>query len=263
MHRERRLSVSEKTLIENLYQKGYSLRTLSNLLGRRKNVIYYHTRKLFGLRYKRIKFNLRLKEELGEFLGALAGDGTISKDIKNGNYSVRIFLAKNEFAYATYLANLTERLFNKKANVWKPRNRSLSEFSIYGKEIIEFLNKYFIFESDKTYTIRLKERINYYPRPLLRGFIRGLIASDGWVGKDRIEFSTISESLSNQFSEILDSFKIQSHIYPQKREYPRRIKYRVRIYGYKNLNRFYNTIGLAEENKLNKLKSIVFRQANY
>jgi hypothetical protein len=257
MRKERRLSDLEKVLIKTLYPRGYSIGKLADLLGRRKNVIHYHTSKIFGPKYRKIEFNSSLEEDLGEFLGAFAGDGHLAIHKKNWQYKILIYLSANEGEYARYLSALTKRLFNKEAHVRKLPNRSVTEVRIYGRALIEVLRKYLSFESDKTYTVRLKKNQSSYRIPFLKGFVRGLIASDGGVGSGVVYFSTISKKLAYQLSDILNGFSILNHVYPQERVKPRRMMYRVRIYGIDNLKRFYNFVGLNEENKLNKLKSFL------
>ena len=80
---------------------------------------------------------------------------------------------------------------------------------------LTFIDKYLIHEKNKTLTVRLRRNVEYYSNKFLRGFLLGLMISDGCM-KNKFVFTTISEKLAKNVEEILNIVGYKSHHYVQK-----------------------------------------------
>ncbi len=243
-----RLTYSEIKTIKDLYPIGFGVVKLSKLLGRRKSTVYYHIKKRFGKRNFVPYFNENLKKELGEFIGAFAGDGNLYLD-KNGGYRIRFYFGLKEERYVEYITNIILALFNKRSRKWYSPNEALIVLSVDGKKICEVIKSYLNFSKDKSYTVRLKNKPDFKDEFFLKYFIRGLIASDGTVGFNRIRISTISKKLARQCFDILRFYGIKSAIRIEEKGFSHRTLYVVDITNKENFQKFREVIGLTEENK--------------
>lgn len=106
-----RLTLCEKEKILELTKKGYSLNKISNITKIRKTTIYYHVRKTFGIKYKKVRIK-HDKEKIGESLGVFSADGHTYKT--KGQFRTRIYFSKDEKQYCEDIVNELEILFSKK-----------------------------------------------------------------------------------------------------------------------------------------------------
>lgn len=256
----RRFLPSETDEILQLYSEGKSLNYLSKKYNHPKSSIYYITRKTFGRKYGLIKFNPDLDSEIGELVGAFAGDGSFMHR-KDGSYYVRFYLGVNEMDYALHLSELVNKVFGTTTNIWKVKNKNVIRVSLYRKFIYETLRKYLYWSDDKTYTIRLRNDISNYSDNFLKNFLSGLIVTDGFVtvkSRRKIGFTTISKELSKQVSDILKTFNI--HYIVNKTVYQnythKRPTYNTSING-KYAVSFKKAITLYDPNKQSKLEELV------
>lgn len=266
-----RLSCYEKDTINQKYSEGYTQKDIAKLVRRNRGTIQTYIATIFGKvgsgrRTSPITMDNALSAEIGEFIGAFAGDGSAILD--KSTYRISIWLNKKEYNYADYLANLINNIGNRKP-VKIYRNSNALEVRAYGKELYKFIRTYLDFKSNKTRTVHLMHEITHYTDTFLKYFVRGLVASDGSVsdtysnikGKSRrirISFCSTSSLLAENYSEILKHFDIKSGIYIDRRigVYPKSV---VQTCDKKSLSSFYIKIGLTEENKRKKLENILYR----
>lgn len=278
----RRLSTEEKVLIKQLIKSNYSLPKIARLLGKAKTTIYYHQRKLIGRRFEPAGFDDSDQSSLGEFLGAFAGDGSISD---SGYHTIiRILLSSAESEYSTILCKFVDKIFQKKTKIYARKEEMTIELRLYDKCIGKIIKKYFAFTPhQKTSTIRLRD-FNKLSDNFLKGFARGLIATDGCVsmykhGSGRlrsiINFSSSSRSLARQYMSILKHFGLNYSVYIRTHTqanktakysdkigrivFSRHNLYRINIRG-DELKKFNDIFGLTEPNKKRKLDYILNQQ---
>lgn len=254
-----RLSKAEIKNILDTYSNGLSLNDISNSLNKSKTTIYYHTRKHFGRKIKLVNFNENLKEEFGEVLGVFIGDGSFYLD-RNFNYTLRITLSIGEMDYAVYLCNLIEKVFGKTANIWVYRKYNVIYITFLSKVIYKIIKKYVYWKGRKSHSVHLINPHNL-DNKILKGIIRGLIASDGsvYVPKNRISFGSVSKKMCLQFSEILNIFGVKSYIYPVHYKNKKTL-YHLHITGKENIKLFKQQIDLTEPNRKLKLDRILERR---
>lgn len=229
----KRLTNEQKTSIRKMALNGYSLRKIKNELNKSKTTIYYHTRKILGRKIKQIKIENNLNN-IGEFMGVFAGDGSFCKS-KLYHYRIILFLSAKEEDYMISLSNMLCSLFNKKPNVYFRKDHNYFEIIYNSKKLYDFIKKFLIWDGKKVYSIRLKKMS--HKREFLIGFLRGFLDSDGYSCKNhrKTSFSTVSLELAKQISSILSKFKINNKILSYKKENRKRL-YSVNVSGNNAVN---------------------------
>lgn len=191
----------------NLIKKGNSINEISKITGLGKSTIYFHYRKIKGKKTKVIKFHFSEDEEIGEFIGIFAGDGSFYKRPKTYHYVIRIYTGFYEKEYADFLMKRFTIWFGKKPSTYLMRYKKRPSAIVnyyYSKEIYEFIKKYLEWDGKKTYSVRLKN-FNLKNEKFNIGFIKGLIDTDGsyYKQKRRLSFSSVSKRLAEQAFEII------------------------------------------------------------
>ena len=229
-----------------LYKNGLSLSKISSKLGIGKTSLYYHIKKRFGKKIRDVIVNESFREELGEIIGAFAGDGNFYFNPKYYHYKFTFSLSSYEDDYAKRLVEIILLVFNRKPYIWKNKKSNYINVYIYGKKIYETIKKFLIWDEDKTFSVRLRN-INILDRPFLKGFLIGLINTDGAVNipMKRLMFATISKELRSQASIILDNFDIPHCNYLVKGKNNRRDLYCFEIGSKKGVLRYKETIGIT------------------
>jgi len=215
--------------------------------------------------------NLKVTEELAEFLGIMVGDGNIYCEAEKGTYRFVITgHSENDAEYLIkHVTNLLIHLFGKRPGIWKYKKKKSIAISICSKEIIEFLITIGIPSGRKSQTIIIPKLIVKNPDFKIKsGFLRGLADTEFSVlfhkGSSRknhtypiIVGTTSSRNLAYQTQELLCGFQIKANIYTRRR-YGTFSKgtpqYELHIYGKKNLEKWMQKIGFNNENHLSKIK---------
>ncbi len=272
----KRLSALDKRSIEELYVAGNSGMSIANLISHPRSTVNGYIVKIFGKRIQRnkMKLNLSSEEKLGEFIGAFAGDGNLYYSHKK-HYQVSIFTDLKEIVYANYLSKLMRELLGRVPHV-RPhkgtRGNTTLVVQIHGEEAVNLIKRFLTFKSGdgekKTYSVRLLNSVESYSKKFLRGFIKGLVASDGSVyfkyypNRNRffknIEVNLTSKELALQYKNALDMFGINSRFYTYiPKNLIAKPVYEVHIKALSSIQKFYYKIGLSEERKSAKLKNIM------
>ena len=249
-----------KLSIENLeqilhYRKmGYTYKEISKIYGVNRTSICNMLARTFGKKreLKKVSFNPLAESELGEFIGFFMGDGYFKHDVDSA-YKICFYLGPGENKYADRLTNIPTNVFGKELKHWKT-NLNYIILGVCGRKIYEILRKYVWYGQNKTHSVRLRYEPKDYSTELLKGVIRGLVASDGTVDvpHKRVSFSSTSKQLVKQASGMLNLLGISSHIYASKQKHYFTL-YTVIISKYENLLNFYNDIGITEPIKHFKL----------
>ncbi len=262
--KHQRLSSEELLLIRKLTDEGKSLNYLSNLIKVGKPTIYYQVRK-FKPRIKK-DFIVNLTDfQIGELIGAFAGDGNYSHKGYDRNYPrksiqhrIRYFLTfSKEREYANYLKGL---LANLNLNPYiVERDKSVLIVTVGSKEFINFIKEYLVWESDKTYTIRLKKRISEYSDDFLCGFARGLMDTDGFLNSGNVACACISKELINNLSDIFTKFNMEiTRTMSDRGGNTRRLHF-VRVRS-KSLIEYSKFVGFSNAHKINSLTKLLERK---
>ncbi|MEK6910918.1 MAG: LAGLIDADG family homing endonuclease [Nanoarchaeota archaeon] len=224
-----RLKFEVKKEIIDLIKSGRSLNQIIKETGMGKTTIYYYIKKIRGRKYKSIKLNLSNDELIGEIIGLFAGDGYYLNNENRYDYRIKIFFNSKENKLIEYYRNSFYKLTGKFPGV--VRSRSVKIMQMSGKILCNFVLGYLSFSNRKTATVALKDKSYYKNKEFMRGFLRGLVDSDGYVRKDRKEiyYGSISKMLFNDFLKGLNIFNFKYKTYLQKSKYSD--FYKVRISG--------------------------------
>lgn len=205
-----------------MIQEGQSLNKISKETGLNKSTVYYHYKKIKGKKIKEIAFSFKNQDELGEFLGVFSGDGNLTIN-KRGSYDLRISIGAYESGYADYLYQKMGKWFGKfpqKITQDYKGNPSVIILRYRSKKIYNLLQENLTWEGKKTYSIQLKQ-LDLYNTKFNRGFLRGLIDTDGsyYRKRKRLTFSSTSYLLARQAYLIITSnIGIRPAFYTYKKE---------------------------------------------
>ncbi len=147
-----------------------------------------------------IDFTQLSRREISYLLGFYVGDGNIFIKKQTGVYRLRYFTFIKEFKIQEKLKNLLLKIFKKVYFYEKQDNTLVLE--VHSKDLIDFITK----NCDKN---GLKKKVS---KDTERGFIEGLIDSDGYVQRNYVEITTANPKLKNQMIKILKRFRINCNI---------------------------------------------------
>tara|TARA_Y100000310_G_scaffold269519_1_gene282735 strand:+ start:2122 stop:3036 length:915 start_codon:yes stop_codon:yes gene_type:complete len=200
-------------------------------------------------------------EELAELSGAIIGDGHINK-LKVGKkircYSIVIAGdSRNDKDYmSNYLPSLFFKLFGEKGSLAYSKDKNVMYAKIFGKRIIEFIEKKGIFSGNK------KENSQSIPNWILknnkylRACLRGLIDTDGciyYISKNnknlRISFTSYIPKLLN---EVRESF-IKLGFHPSKII----VNKNICLSRKEDIKKFLSEIRFSNEKHLKRLQNLI------
>jgi len=198
-----------KKELSELYLQGSSLRKLSSKYNIPKTTIYYNLSKDGFVRRHSIIRGLKSKNEfiLGTFIGLWAGDGSKFLDT-HGGYTIKIHLNKNDKILIEFINFLYTNMFQKKTILSDDGSTTnKASVKIYSKFVYNFIDEYIYHNRNKTYSVKLKPR-KMYSKKFLKGFLLGLILSDGYLKKDFV-FTSVSKGLTRDIVYILKDFRFE------------------------------------------------------
>jgi hypothetical protein len=199
-----------------IYKSGDSIRTISRRYRIPRSTVYDNLN-ISGIVRRHAKINcLKDKGQLtiGTLVGLWAGDGSRYID-KNGTFTVKIHLSKNDRNLIEFIKFLYGKLFGKEPKLYSSNRKGNSAaLKIDSKFIYYFFDKYLSYdpESRKVYTIGLKTGIGGYSKDFLKGFLLRLVLSDGYL-KDCFCFATVSKGLADNIIGALNAFNYKTYCY--------------------------------------------------
>lgn len=254
-----RLSQDEKDLIRRLTLDNKSLRYISKLLDLGITTIYYHVRKFKSKQFKKMKMTLN-DFHFGELVGSFVGDGNFYYDTngRSRRYVIRYYLSHEDDLYSKHLVRLLREINLNPRIFYRRKNGKLSsmEVKVYSKEFYNLIKKEVTWEGTKTYSVRLLREIDNYSEDFLKGFIRGLMDTDGFVEPYNVSLGVTSESLILNFKEILTKFDIQYKFTRIKRDSTRKDLFLCRVYS-KSLKLYNDLFGFSNPRKMKRLMKIL------
>jgi hypothetical protein len=257
-----RLSQKERLIIKKLTHNGKSLRYISKLLNLGITTIYYQVRKFKSKQRKNFIVNLSEKE-IGELMGAFAGDGSYYYSIndkkdktRGGQYKIRYHLSlKTDIPYAEYLRNLLIKL-NLNPHLFVREDNHTIDVAVSSLHYLNFIKEYLKWEEDKTFSIKLKKSLVSYSEEFLKGFARGLMDTDGFLNPGNAVCACISRNLISNLSSIFKKFGLVITKKVLQREGNRRPLYFVRVRR-ESLDNYHKLIGFSNNYKDKQIKEIL------
>ena len=128
---------------------------------------------------------------------------------------------------------------------------------VNSKYFTVFIKEYLYWEyGKKSYTIKLKNELYKYSNNFLRGFVKGLMNTDGYVEVSNVSCASISERLLKNLLEIYDKFGLKYKFSLRVKDLPQKNLFLVRVYR-DSLERYLELFGFSNTYKLEKLKWIL------
>lgn len=255
-----RLSKGEKEKIRKMTLEGKSLNQIVKLTGLGKTTIYYNVKDLKPRQWRKLIVNLN-SEQIGKLIGAFAGDGSYYYSRKKnggGNHKIRYSLCFSmDMDYAKYLIKLLKKLnLNPFISCRDESKGNKVEVGVTSKEYLEFIRKFVSWEGKRTYSIGLKNKIEDYDKDFLRGFVRGLMDTDGYIEISNVSCAVVSENLIKSLAQILDLFGLRYKLTKKKRVPPQKDIFLIRIYR-DSLEKYHELFGFSNKYKLESLNKII------
>jgi len=253
--KHQRLSKEEKENIRKMTLDGKSLNQIVSLTGLGKTTVYYNVKDLKPRQWRELIINLP-EEKIGELMGAFAGDGSYYHPKNGSSHKIRFSLSiSKDMAYAKYLIDLLKKL-NLNPFLYKKEKENGLDIIVNSKKFINFIFLFLEWKGKRTYSIMLKHELKEYSNEFLRGFVRGLMDTDGYVERSNVSCGVVSEGLIKNLTQIFDKFNIKYKFSIKKREPLRRNLFLVRVYR-DSLNKYYLFFGFSNLYKLEALEKII------
>jgi intein/homing endonuclease len=210
-----RLAEEEKRNIISAVRSGKSLCEIMHETKAGKTTVYYYLRKIRGKKFKSLSLKLDNLELVGEVIGFFAGDGRYAVTRNGWDRRILFYFNKREVPVINHYRDSVERLIGRQPTLmFRP---AITIMQIHARVFCDFILDYVSFGKRKVKTITLRNKILLKNRSFVKGFLRGLVDSDGYVRKGRKEiyFGSISKKLVNDFIDGLNLLKFNYKIYTQ------------------------------------------------
>lgn len=207
-------SETEIEKIRLMASKGKSVNAIKEKLEIPKSTVYYHFKKEVGQKQKRNQPEIPEDQDFrGELCGIFAGDGNFYHEKSNHKYRTTITLNINDDYWNKLQDLLTEKLGKEPLTLKEPEFSRL-RLRYESKILYKFFDKRLDWNKpDKTGSISLKQK--KYPEEFKKGFLRGLIDTDGHLdlNQKRLSFNTISKPLAETTESLLSQLDLENKTY--------------------------------------------------
>jgi len=271
------LRVPNEPSFSNNYNFNFSVEEMNNYFPKGFNYGEFKTRRKNGNliekkpgKYNKPNLPSKWSLELGEFLGYIMGDGNIN--YKNENTGAWWAVgccssledlddAKKIFEYASKISGSkgSNCIRNRKTKIngITYNNNPCYYWYVYGMPIVEFLNKLGLTKKENIRERRLPNSLWQAPEEAIRGFLRGLFATDGTVKIDKrrvevygykqviVSLYSVSKPLLKDVQLLLFQYGIRSTINNPKT----RNLFALNISSGFDVQIFKNKIGIANSRK--------------
>lgn len=204
----RRLLETQLELIRTLASRGLSLNQIANCTGVKKSTVGYHLRRNSPID-KRIVTREPSPEEVGELVGAFAGDGNYHLD-SGYRHATSFFISDGEPDYASWL--ISELKVRMGLSPWIFKKPGCVMIRVISKDFALLIRRYLSWERPKSSTVSLAGQVQDYSDAFLVGFMRGLLDTDGYTNLKvrRVVFTSVSPILVKQCNAILHRWDLRS-----------------------------------------------------
>ncbi|MDP2927238.1 MAG: adenosylcobalamin-dependent ribonucleoside-diphosphate reductase, partial [Candidatus Omnitrophota bacterium] len=160
---------------------------------------------------KKIKIPSEISKELGEFIGAFIGDGSITRN-RRGTGRLIFSLSDEEKELSSHLMRIAKNLFGINPVTQKKKNDASTNYFFNSTVLVDWLC--FIGAAKQSaLTARIPEIIFSGTVEFARGFLRGLFSTDGTVSKEGYpSLSSVSAGLIKDAQQLLLSLGIPTKI---------------------------------------------------
>ena len=206
----------------------------------------------FCVPVKDLKLPEVLNENLANFLGYFAGDGSIENE--------RLSLFDADKQTIEYYNNLAEIIFNCNSKITHRENKGHYVARIYGKPIVKLIKNEFP-ELKYALDTEMPAKILKSPDSVLAAFLRGFFDAEGYVNRERgIGLGINNKKMARQTQLALLRFGILASLaeYDNRRNpYSKKHRFTVGITERTSLEIFLNSIGFNAAYKNKKLAEVI------
>src|SRR3989338_5459576 len=206
----------------------------------------------FCVPVKDIRLPKILEENLANFLGYFAGDGSFE------NERLSLFDANKQII--EFYSNLAKNIFNCNSSITHRENKGHYVSRIYGKPIIKMIKSEFPELKYATNTV-IPIKILKSPNSVLAAFLKGLFDAEGYVNKERgIGLGINNKKMAKQIQMSLLRFGILASVVEYNNErnpYSKKPRFTVGITERKSLEIFLNFIGFNAVYKDKTLRVVI------
>lgn len=199
-----------------------------------------------------LKLPVILTEDLAEFLGYFAGDGSLEKE--------RIGLYDEKKQIVEHYTETAKKIFNCNISTTFRENKGHYQARIYGKPIIKLIRNEFP-EMKYSGNTDMPEKVLKSPDSVLSAFLRGIFDAEGYVNLQRgIGFGINNKKLASQIQIALMRFGILASLveYDNRRNpYSNKPRFTISITESVSLKLFLKNIGFNAVNKQENLKKVI------
>jgi len=193
--------------------------------------------------YKKIQ-----DEELAYFMGLLIGDGGLTT-------KGRICFTNADEEIVARFREITKKRWDYDL-VWENRY----DYYIASTAIKEELLSLGLSTVESRHK-RVPDAILLAPKPIARAFLRGLFDTDGYCGKQDVEFSGASRELSRTVHQMLLNFGVVARLHERRKKYNGELQYYISVTG-DFLPAFHAEIGFGLARKQEALEALVAKERN-
>lgn len=204
--------------------------------------------------------NMPLSPELCEFIGVFIGDGFTNKYRRVYHTEITGDRNLDSNYYYSVLKPICQRLFNVVPHI-KEREGYI-RLILYSKRLFEMLIQRFKMPAGvKCYSVIIPNEIFKADEILLRSTLIGMFNTDGGIGFDkrkkykipyiRINYTSVSEKLIQQLSEILLRYNIPHSIHKKSNSFM------IQINGIENTKKFISKIGFSNKRHMDKIRHLI------
>jgi len=191
-------------------------------------------------------------EKFCQILGYILGDGGLNT---NKGKIMSISLTDKDLDLLNYYNNLIKSVFNIERTGIKRKGNS------YGFVYPHYLGNYFLNLDSNILTNSPKRKIPDFifslPKNEVAAFLRGLFDAEGTFDHHSIQISMSSLFLIKQIQNLLLKFEINSNIYSDFEKNKKKWRYKISIYGQRQLRIFKEEIGFNSIFKKERLSKYI------
>ena len=163
-----------------------------------------------------IKIPQKATKELGEFIGYLTGNGSVSLNKKGTG---RLILTINDIDRSAMnrLNKIVKNLFGIECSIQKKKNDKSTNFFFCSTMLVHWL-KFIGVNKEKSKIMRIPNLVFIAGKDFARAFVRGLFSADGHITDEGyVSLSSASENLITDTQTLLLSLGIPSRIHVERK----------------------------------------------
>ena len=202
-----------------------------------------------------------INENFALFYGILLGDGCLSKVGKCRFISISCNFHSDQ-PFINSILPLLEEIRGKKVRAYDRSDQGKVEIIFSDKPLFTRLKELGFPVGKKGPNLSILKEFYPYMKQVTQGFLATdgcvIVINNNGLMYPRIEFSSISKQLLEQFRDFLESIGIRSKVYvAHKQKNTWHTKYRLQINGKKNLMAFKKNIGFINPKHQQKYENFM------